>query len=78
VASLDREVIQCNTRGWVREEIMALLVISHAACLLVGGSIGFLVAAICAMASDKGAQSHTEYGRATAVRQAAGGHARLI
>jgi hypothetical protein len=59
------------------EEIMALLVMSHAACLLVGGSIGFLVAAICAMASDKGPQSHTEYGRATAVRQTAG-HVRLI
>jgi hypothetical protein len=31
---------------------VALLIISHAACLLLGGSIGFVFAAICAMASD--------------------------
>jgi hypothetical protein len=37
---------------------VAILVISHAACFLVGGSIGFVLAAICAMAADKYAQSH--------------------
>jgi hypothetical protein len=32
---------------------VATLIISHAACFFLGGSIGLLFAAICAMASDK-------------------------
>ena len=32
---------------------MAIVIISCAACFVLGGSIGFLLAAICAMASDK-------------------------
>ena len=32
---------------------MAIVIISCATCFVLGGSIGFLLAAICAMASDK-------------------------
>jgi hypothetical protein len=39
--------------GLAREEGVTILVISHAACFLLGGFIGLLFAAICAMASDK-------------------------
>jgi hypothetical protein len=35
------------------EEVVTVLVISHAACFFLGGFIGLLFAAICAMASDK-------------------------
>ena len=34
----------------VREEVVAIVVISCAACFVLAGSIGFLLAAICAMA----------------------------
>ena len=33
---------------------MAIVIISCATCLVLGGSIGFLAAAFCVMASDKG------------------------
>jgi hypothetical protein len=45
--------------GGAREEVVAIIIASHAACLLLGGSIGFLLAAVCAMASDKYPQAHS-------------------
>jgi hypothetical protein len=38
---------------------VAILIISHSACFMLGGSLGFLLAAICAMASDKHSLSHS-------------------
>ena len=55
---------------------MALLIVSHAACLLLGGSIGFVFAAICAMASDY-PQGRCECRGATAEDQLVSGQARL-
>ena len=37
----------------VREEVVAIVIISCAACCVLGGSIGFLSAAICVMAPNK-------------------------
>ena len=56
---------------------MAISVISHIACFLLGGSIGFALAAICAMASDSYPQGHCEYRGATTEDQIAGDQARL-
>ena len=47
-------------KGLVREEIVAIVIISCATCFVLGGSIGFLSAAICAMASDKDQQEEGE------------------
>ena len=55
---------------------MALLIVSHAACLLLGGSIGFVFAAICAMASDY-PQGRCECRGATAEDQIVSDQARL-
>jgi hypothetical protein len=54
-----------------------MLVISHAACLLLGGTLGFVFAAICAMASDKDPQGHCECRGATAEDQIVSDQARL-
>jgi hypothetical protein len=40
-----------------REGIVAIVIISSAICLVLGGSIGFLFGAICTMASDKNQQA---------------------
>ena len=40
-------------KGVVREEVVAIVIISCAACFVLAGSIGFLLTAICVMASDK-------------------------
>jgi hypothetical protein len=78
VAQLGREVIRCITkRDWLREEVVAILVISHAACLLLGGTLGFVFAAICAMASDKDPQGHPEFRGASAEDQIVSDQARL-
>jgi hypothetical protein len=47
-------------KGVVREEIVAIVIISCAASFVLGGSIGFLLATICAMASDKNQQVEGE------------------
>jgi hypothetical protein len=62
---------------WLREEVVAILVISHTACFLLGGSIGFLFAAICVMASDKYPQGRYECRGATAEDQIVSDQARL-
>jgi hypothetical protein len=54
-----------------------MLVISHAARLLLGGTLGFVFAAICAMASDKDPQGHCECRGATAEDQIVSDQARL-
>ena len=78
MAQLGREVIRCITkRDWLREEVVAILVISHTACFLLGGSIGFLFAAICAMASDRYPQGRYECRGATAEDQIVSDQARL-
>ena len=56
---------------------MTILVISHTACFLLGGSIGFVFAAICAMASDKYPQGRYECRGATAEDQIVSDQARL-
>ena len=56
---------------------MAMLVISHAACLLLGGTLGFVFAAICAMASDKDPQDRYEFRGVTAEDQIVSDQARL-
>ena len=56
---------------------MALLIVSHAACLLLGGSIGFVFAAICAMASDKDPQDRYEFRGVTAEDQIVSDQAHL-
>jgi hypothetical protein len=53
-----------------------MLVISHAACLLLGGTLGFVFAAICAIASDKDPQGHCEVRGVTAEDQIASDQAR--
>ena len=78
MAQVGREVIRCITkRDWLREEVVAILVISHAACLMLGGSIGFVFAAICAMASDKDPQDRYEFRGVTAEDQIVSDQARL-
>ena len=37
----------------VRDEVVAMVIISYVLRFSLGGSVGFLSAAICAMASDK-------------------------
>jgi hypothetical protein len=54
-----------------------MLVISHAACFLLGGSIGFVLAAICAMGSDKYPEGRCEFRGATAEDQIVRNRARL-
>ena len=39
---------------------MAIVIISCATCLVLGGSFGFLAAAFCAMVSDKGEDEDVE------------------
>ena len=47
-------------KGLVREEVVTIVIISCATCFVLGGSMGFLLAAICAMASDKDQQEEGE------------------
>ena len=56
---------------------MTISVISHTACLMLGGSIGFVFAAICAMASDKYPQGRCDCRGATAEDQIVSDQARL-
>src|SRR5580700_4028967 len=42
------------------ERIVAIVIISSAICLVLGGSLGFLFGAICTMASDKKHQARAE------------------
>jgi predicted DNA-binding ribbon-helix-helix protein len=39
---------------------VTIVIISYATCFVLGGSMGFLLAAICAMASDKDQQEEGE------------------
>ena len=36
-------------KGLVREEVVTIVIISCTTCFVLGGSMGFLLAAICAM-----------------------------
>jgi hypothetical protein len=45
--------------GWLREEIVAILIISHLACFLLGRFVGVLFAGVRAMASYEHPQPHS-------------------
>ena len=43
-----------------REGVVAIVIIGSAICLVLGGSLGFLLGAICTMASDKNQRAEGE------------------
>ena len=56
---------------------MTIVIISCATCFVLGGSMGFLLAAICAMASDKDQQEEGEV-KSSIVKRSIIGQATLL